>query len=208
MTERPPLRYFQVVRFKKRGPRRLFRQAVKLVLLPVTRAWRRRLRGTTFIGITGSAGKTTAKRLLLEVLSAHAPTTANRGSSNRAKSLAEVLKRTRQRHRFCIQELGADGPGSLQELLWAFEPDVALVTTVGLEHMSAFKTREAVADEKASLVAALPSNGLTVLNADDPLVRAMAGVARCRVVLYGVSPDADVRAEDVHSAWPEPLSFT
>jgi UDP-N-acetylmuramyl pentapeptide synthase len=107
-----------------------------------------------------------------------------------------------------VQEFGASRPGSLQELIWGFEPDAALVTTVGFDHFTAFKSREAVATEKATLVAALPPSGLAILNADDPLVRAMAGVARCRVVLYGISKDADVRAEDVRSRWPEQLSFT
>jgi UDP-N-acetylmuramoyl-tripeptide--D-alanyl-D-alanine ligase len=204
-----PLRFLEAVRFKVGGPRLLGTQVAKLVVFPLARVWRRQLRGrTTFVAITGSAGKTTAKRLLLEVLRTQAPTTANRGSSNRSRSISKVILRTRKRHGFCVQEFGASGPGSLQELIWGFEPEVALVTTVGLEHMSAFHSREAVAAEKATLVAALPAEGLAVLNADDPLVRAMSGSARCRVVLYGRSADADVRAEDVRSAWPATLSFT
>jgi UDP-N-acetylmuramyl pentapeptide synthase len=56
-------------------------------------------------------------------------------------------------------------------------------------------------------VAAVPDDGLAVLNADDPRVMAMAGSCRGRVLTYGLTPDAAIHAESVTSSWPDRLSF-
>ena len=94
------------------------------------------------------------------------------------------------------------------ELLWAYEPDVAVVTTIGFDHWHAFGDQDLIAREKAKLVAAVPGDGLAILNADDPRVLAMREAARCRVVLFGRAPDADVRAEDVGTDELGRLAFT
>lgn len=189
------------------GAREVVSWLGRRLLLPVARAHRRRLRETLVVAITGSAGKTTTKNLVREVLAQTGPGTASRRSSNRAKGLLRVLARTRRHHRFSVHEVAACGPGSLDELLWTLEPRVGVVTSVGREHYAAFRGVEAVAREKAKVVQALPGDGLAVLDADQPLVRAMAGGTAARVLLVGRSPDADLRAEAVRAAWPEPLAF-
>ncbi len=191
------------------GPWSLVYYPLKFALLPVARANRRRLRGNTvFVGVTGSAGKTTAKNLIAAMLGADRPTVASKGTYNSDLSLLTTLGRVRARHGYCVQEVGVGGPGSLDIMLWGLEPDVAVVTNVGWDHVSAFRSQDAIAAEKAKLVAALPPSGLAVLNADDPRVRAMAELTDARTLLYGVSPGATVRAEDVQARWPVPLRFT
>jgi UDP-N-acetylmuramoyl-tripeptide--D-alanyl-D-alanine ligase len=86
-------------------------------------------------------------------------------------------------------------------------PDVAIVTMVRLEHFGKFRTIENVADEKRLLVEALPPDGLAILNADDPYVKAMAVGAKCRVVTFGMSEEADYRISDVDAGYPDPLTF-
>ena len=49
--------------------------------------------------------------------------------------------------------------------------------------------------------------GLAILNADDPHVAAMADCTRAKVITFGVSANADVRATQISSVWPEPLTF-
>jgi UDP-N-acetylmuramoyl-tripeptide--D-alanyl-D-alanine ligase len=83
------------------------------------------------------------------------------------------------------------------------------VTTVGMEHVRAFRSLDAIAAEKGKLVAMLPSEGTAVLNADDPRVLEMqTRFAGRRVLTYGTARSASVRAEDVRSSWPDRLSFT
>jgi UDP-N-acetylmuramoyl-tripeptide--D-alanyl-D-alanine ligase len=74
---------------------------------------------------------------------------------------------------------------------------MGVVLNVGTAHLGVFGTREAIAQAKGELVEALPSDGVAVLNADDPLVSAMAKRTAARVITFGESAGAGVRAKDV-----------
>jgi UDP-N-acetylmuramoyl-tripeptide--D-alanyl-D-alanine ligase len=182
--------------------------AGKLALLPLVRTSRRRLTGTTFVAVTGSWAKSTTVRLIAAALAELGPVSplAEEGRSQGLKVTKAILG-TRRRHGSCVYELAAYGPGTLDEILWAFEPEVGVVTGIGFDHANVFEDREAIAGEKTKLVAALPPGGVAVLNADDPRVLAMAAATTARVVLYGLSTEAEVRAEEVSAHFPERLSF-
>ena len=79
---------------------------------------------------------------------------------------------------------------------------------VGMDHVSQYGNIDAIATEKSKLVQALPPDGTAVLNADDPLVLEMRDQCACRVLTYGLSKSAMLRAEGVCSDWPNRLSFT
>jgi UDP-N-acetylmuramoyl-tripeptide--D-alanyl-D-alanine ligase len=64
------------------------------------------------------------------------------------------------------------------------------------------------AKEKGMLVEDLSAGGTAILNADDPLVLAMAARTKARVTTFGVSPAADVRGSEVSAVWPDRLAFT
>jgi UDP-N-acetylmuramoyl-tripeptide--D-alanyl-D-alanine ligase len=99
----------------------------------------------------------------------------------------KLLKRTESAHDYVVCEIGSVGPGTLQPMIDLLRPSVGVVTLVALEHYSAFRSMEAVAEEKRKLVEALPRNGLAVLNHDDPWVRSMASRTRARVSTFGRS---------------------
>ena len=96
-----------------------------------------------------------------------------------------------------VLELGADHPGDIAALVELVAPRVGVVTTVGPAHLEFFETQDAVAREKAALVARLPGHGIAVLNADDRLVAEMRRRTHARVITYGFAPNADVRASDL-----------
>jgi UDP-N-acetylmuramoyl-tripeptide--D-alanyl-D-alanine ligase len=96
----------------------------------------------------------------------------------------------------------------VREAAGLLQPRIAVVTTVGREHYKSFRTKEATAAEKSALVAALPDEGTAVLNADDPYVASMRGLARARILTFGTSAGATLRADGVRSAWPDRLTFT
>jgi UDP-N-acetylmuramyl pentapeptide synthase len=171
--------------------------------------WHRRtVAGVTFIAVTGSAGKTTTKDLIAAVLASRHRGSKSPGTHNSAHWVAHTVLGARRGDGFCVQELGATGPGSLDEPIALVRPRVAVITNVGGDHRSAFRTLEATAAEKAKVVHAVPRAGFAVLNADDPRVLAMADSCRGRVFTFGLRPDAMVRAEAVRSSWPDRLSFT
>ncbi len=161
----------------------------------------------TFVGITGSAGKTTAKDLTALVLEAAGPCQRTLRSNNRPTGVAETILATTRRHRYCVAEVSASRPGFLDRPVRLLRPDIAVLTMVARDHYSAFRSVEAIAAEKGKLVAAVPRHGAAVLNIDDPLVRAIGERCACRVIWIGQGEEATLRLRSVRSAYPEPLTL-
>jgi len=169
---------------------------------------RRYIRRGTVIAITGSCGKTTAKELVYHVLSSRWRGTKAKGTLNGFYSnVITLLRAVPGWHRFSVVEVGTDRPGKLDFMCRGLRPEIGVVLTIGLDHYRAFRSREAVAEEKSNVIKHLPASGLAVLNADDSLVLAMAGLTRAKVVTVGMADNADIRAEKVSSSWPDRLSF-
>ncbi|WP_067186813.1 UDP-N-acetylmuramoyl-tripeptide--D-alanyl-D-alanine ligase [Microtetraspora niveoalba] len=151
----------------------------------------------TVVGVTGSAGKTTTKDLLARLAARMGPTVAPVGSYNNEIGHPLTVLRADEATRFLVLELSARNVGHIAELARIAPPRIGVVLNVGTAHLGVFGGKEAIARAKGELVEALPEDGVAVLNADDPLVAAMAGRTRARVTFFGRSADASVRAEDV-----------
>ena len=173
----------------------------------LARAWRPRLKKPVFIGITGSAGKTTTKELLLGVLSHASRGIANPGTLNVLPEVAKTVLRVRRKHDFCIAEMTEDRPGVMDEQLSLLQPSIGIVTIVESDHVAAYSSVDGIAAEMQKLVASLPADGFALLNADDPRVLAMAAHCRAKVITFGISPNAQLRAENVSSIWPARLKL-
>jgi UDP-N-acetylmuramoyl-tripeptide--D-alanyl-D-alanine ligase len=177
------------------------------LLLARARRHRERLDDTVFIGVTGSVGKTTTKDIAVAVLSRHAPTRGNAASLNYLIDLAQVVLGLRRSDRFAVVEIGISTPGSIDDKIALARPTIAALIVVGRDHIKAFGSQEAIAEEKGKLILALPPDGTAVLNADDPLVRAVGQRARARKLWFGTAPDADLRLVSATSSYPEPLTL-
>ena len=151
----------------------------------------------TIVGITGSSGKTSTKDLLAAVLRPAGETVAPVGSYNSEVGVPLTVSRVTRDTRYLVAEMGADGVGHIAYLARIAPPRIGLVLNVGQAHLGSFGSVEAIAATKGELVEALPEDGLAVLNADDPLVAAMASRSRARVQTVGLSEGADLRATDV-----------
>ncbi|HUF35937.1 MAG TPA: aminoacyl-tRNA hydrolase [Gemmatimonadales bacterium] len=179
----------------------------RLVFLRARRH-RARLRNTLFVGVTGSTGKTTTTYLVAAVLSRCGPGKSTLQNLNRPHGIAQTVLSSRSADRFCVVEMSADaGPGSLDLPIRLVKPTIGVITNIGMDHFSLFRSLDATAAEKGKLITALPTAGTAILNVDDPRVAAMAGQCRGRVITYGLAPKAMVRAERVQSQWPDHLSF-
>lgn len=165
------------------------------------------LKGTVFLGVAGSVGKTTAKDFLVGILGSKGKCIGNPLSRNAAPEVARTILRTRPWHLYCVTELGESPPGTLEKHLAALSPSIALITNVGDDHLSAFGSREAIAREFAVLAHAIPAHGTLVVNDDDELISPLRHEVRCRVISYGTTPNAELQALNVTSDWPEPLQF-
>lgn len=152
------------------------------------------------VGVTGSSGKTSTKDLIAAVLTPLGRVVAPPGSFNNELGHPWTVLRAGPATKNLVLELSARGVGHVAALCAVAPPRIGVVLNVGTAHLGEFGSREAIAQAKGELVEALPSaadGGVAVLNADDPLVAAMAARTTARVVLVGTSARADVRAVDV-----------
>lgn len=155
------------------------------------------LPGLTVAGITGSSGKTTTKDLAAQLIENLGPTVAPHASYNNEIGHPLTVLRATQETRYLVLELSARGPGHIAGLCQVAPPQFGVVLCVGHAHAGEFGGLTQVARAKGELPAALPAHGVALLNADDPLVMAMAEATAARVVSFGRDRQAAVRAEDV-----------
>jgi len=155
---------------------------------------RDRLRNdTVVVGITGSTGKTSTKDLTEAAFAAQRRTIASTASFNNEMGVPLTLLRAGNDTDVVICEMGARGRGHIAYLCSIARPTAAAITNIGVAHAELFGTIEETAKAKGELVESLPSDGVAVLNADDPMTPGLAARSNGRVLRAGTAPDADVR---------------
>ncbi|MEV6794626.1 UDP-N-acetylmuramoyl-tripeptide--D-alanyl-D-alanine ligase [Streptomyces sp. NPDC051320] len=164
--------------------------------------------GTEVVALTGSAGKTSTKDLIAQLLQRKGPTVYPAGNLNNEIGLPLTALRAERDTRYLVLEMGARYIGDIRYLTELVPPKTGLVLNVGTAHIGEFGGREQIAQAKGEMVESLPESGVAVLNADDPLVRAMTSRTKARVLLFGESDEADVRAENVRLTATGQPAFT
>ncbi|MGH7209540.1 MAG: UDP-N-acetylmuramoyl-tripeptide--D-alanyl-D-alanine ligase, partial [Nitrospiraceae bacterium] len=149
------------------------------------------------VAVTGSNGKTTTKDMVANVLSERWTVLKTEGNLNNRIGVPQTLLRVRARHQAAVVEMGVDQKGQTTRLAEIARPTIGLITNIGPDHLEFFGTVEASAQAKGELLDLLPADGAAVLNADDAHFGYLASRTRCRVVSFGLSRSAEVRATDV-----------
>ena len=148
------------------------------------------------VGITGSVGKTSVKDMAAAAIGADRPIHASPMSFNNELGVPLTLVNRPEGAEAVVVEMGARGMGHIAWLCSLAAPTVGVVTSVGAAHTELFGTVEAVAEAKGELVESLDASGVAVLNADQPLVAAMAGRTEAAVLTFGRA-GGEVRAAEV-----------
>ncbi|MGE5598996.1 MAG: UDP-N-acetylmuramoyl-tripeptide--D-alanyl-D-alanine ligase, partial [Bacteroidota bacterium] len=151
------------------------------------------------VAVTGSTGKTTVKEMIASLGAVRHRVAKTVGNRNNEIGLPLTLLELAPGDELLVVEMGMRGPGQIAALAAVAEPQIGVVTNIGLTHLELLGTREAIAEAKGELPAALPREGTAVLNADDPFFPRLAERTRARVLGFGLSDDAAVRAEDVRT---------
>ena len=160
-------------------------------------AFHRRRHTLPVVGVTGSIGKTTTKELAAAVLAERFHVLKASGSFNNQWGVPLTLLGLEATHGAAVLELGMNAFGEIAALAQLARPTVGVVTAIAPAHLEGVGSLEGVQKAKGELVEAIPAEGVVILNADDPLVLALAAAARGRVVTYGRAPRADVRLSEV-----------
>ena len=151
------------------------------------------------IAVTGSNGKTTTKDMVASVLAQRWRTLRTEGNYNNRIGVPYTLFRLTARHQAAVIEMGVDHRGQTTRLCEIVHPTIGLITNIGPDHLEFFGGMEGSAQAKAELLDMLPPDGTVILNADDPYFDYLASRAHCRVVSFGLSERAHVRAIHVTS---------
>ena len=149
------------------------------------------------VAITGSAGKTSTKELIAELLAARYRVMRNRGNLNNHIGLPLSLTELASGPDVAVVELGMNHAGEIRTLVGLAEPDMRVWTNVGDAHIGYFGSREAVAQAKAEVLESASADTVAVVNADDALVMAHTAGFPGRVVTFGLTPSAAVHAARV-----------
>ena len=149
---------------------------------------------TKVIAITGSAGKTTTKDTIAELLGTRFRVVKNKGNLNNHIGLPLSLMQLRTEPDVAVMELGMNHAGEISTLVAIADPEVRVWTNVGDAHLGFFASADAIADAKAEILEAADTTDVLVCNADDARVMVRARRFAGRTVTFGVAPGATVRA--------------
>jgi UDP-N-acetylmuramoyl-tripeptide--D-alanyl-D-alanine ligase len=179
-------------------------RALQQLAHAVRREW-----GGRVIGVTGSAGKTTTKEAVAQVLAAKFRVLKSAGNLNNAFGLPLQLLKLEREHEVAVIEMGMNHAGEIAALARIAEPDWAVVSNVGPVHLEFFpEGLVGIARAKYELIEALPADGIAVLNFDDAFVAAFGRGLGERAMFYGFGEGAGVRAVNVAEVGTEGVVFT
>src|SRR3989344_1849880 len=184
------------------------------------------------IAVTGSVGKTSAKDLLYTVVSSTFSAKKNEKSLNSEFGVPLTILGLKtawsspmgwllnlgfgiwrlgfpgEKYKFLVLELGADKPGDIKTLSSWVRPKLGVITGIGSEvpvHVEFFRDIEALVSEKSELLRALPEDGTAIVNRDDARAWEMREATRARVISYGFASDANIRGDNLHTSYDDPL---
>ena len=170
-------------------------------------AWWRQQHNVRVIAITGSSGKTTTKEMVADILEQESRTLKNQGNFNNLIGLPLTLLQLKVRHQNAVLEMGMNRPGEIGRLTEIADPDVGVITNVGMAHIEGLGDLQGVAKAKTELVEKISSKGEVVLNGDDELLLKTASGFGKQWITFGLGEKNDVRADGIRHLGVEGVSF-
>ncbi|MBS4220308.1 UDP-N-acetylmuramoyl-tripeptide--D-alanyl-D-alanine ligase [Bacillus sp. FJAT-49711] len=140
------------------------------------------------IGITGSNGKTTTKDMVNSILGTSFKVHKTKGNLNSQIGLPLTILEVSEDDEMMVLEMGMSERGQIKQLSKIAQPDIAIITMIGLSHIGTLGSREGIAKAKLEIVAGLKENGLLVYNGDEPLLQQIKNThysRRIRFITFG-----------------------
>ena len=170
-------------------------------------SFNRRRTDVSVVAITGSNGKTTTREMTASVVSTRYKTLSSKGNFNNEIGLPLMLLDLKTSHQWAVLELGMNRPGEIDRLGEICIPDIGVITNIGFAHLEVLGSIEGVMNAKGELLKRIKSEGTAVLNTDDSRVFYLSTKTSRKVLYFGLSEDARIRALDVNET-ATGISFT
>jgi UDP-N-acetylmuramoyl-tripeptide--D-alanyl-D-alanine ligase len=170
-------------------------------------AWWRHQFNVRVAAITGSAGKTTTKEMTAQILELTSLTLKNKGNLNNLIGLPMTVFQLDEQVQKMVLEMGMNRPGEISRLTEIADPDVGLITNVGMAHIEGLGSMEGVARAKTELLEKISSRGRIILNGDDDLLMKEASKFNKDIITFGLRPGNNIRAEKISNLGREGISF-
>lgn len=167
----------------------------KKALQAIGAYYRKRL-SLPIIGVTGSVGKTTTRAMIACALSAGLSVYQTKGNQNSQVGVPVMLTEI-EKEQIAVLEMGMSEFGEMERLTQIVQPDLAVITCIGVAHIEQLKTKENICKEKMAITKGMKKEGILLLNGDDELLREQKGKTEQKVYYFGTHPDCDFRAEDI-----------
>ncbi|MFC1887146.1 UDP-N-acetylmuramoyl-tripeptide--D-alanyl-D-alanine ligase, partial [Thermodesulfobacteriota bacterium] len=163
-------------------------------------AFHRNRSDISVIAITGSNGKTTTRRMTAACMDKRMNVLETMGNFNNQIGLPLTLLRLENSHQSAVLELGMNRPGEIRRLADICKPDIGVITNIGSAHLEQFDSVEGIMHAKGELLEKIVPKGVAVLNADDPLVLRLARETSRKILFFGLSENAAVRAASIKNS--------
>lgn len=138
------------------------------------------------VGITGSVGKTSTKEMIASVLGTKFRVHKTQGNFNNGIGLPLTIFQIEKEHQVTVLEMGISEFGEMHELADMAQPDIMVITNIGLCHLENLKTRDGILKAKTESFAHLKPDGVVILNGDDDKLSTVEQVAGRKPVFYGI----------------------
>lgn len=152
------------------------------------------------IGITGSYGKTSSKNILNDILNVKYNSFPTPKNFNTPVGLIVTINNYLDKFNdLFIAEMGAFKKGEIKELCDLVHPTYGILTTIGTAHLESFGSRQNIQEGKFELIESLPTDGIGILNADDPYQISYKLKNKVKIVWIGIDNEekADVKASNI-----------
>ena len=151
------------------------------------------------VGITGSVGKTSTKETIASVLSRKYNVLKTEGNFNNGIGLPLTIFNLTEEHEVAVLEMGIDHFGEMHELASISQPDICVITNIGLAHMENLGSRDGILKAKTEVFDHLRPNASVILNGDDDKLSTVAEVQGKKPVFFGLSDQLDAYADGIVS---------
>ncbi len=169
--------------------------------------WWRHQYNVRVVAITGSAGKTSTKEMTAEILKLDGPTLVSQGNFNNLIGLPLTLLRLGKEHKNAVLEMGMNRPGEIDRLTWIADPDVGVITNVGMAHTEGVGDIQGVADAKTEMIGRISPRSQVVLNGDNTVLMKTAAKFHREYVTFGFDQKNKIHCSELQNLGKDGTRF-